>query len=85
MKSSRNVRTLLLILGAVLPIFAASTNISRPTITLRIVNEADVDQRAISRAVAEAAAILSRSGVDLVWLSCEAGWADATSRNPCRQ
>jgi len=85
MKKRRNPPTLLLMLGAVLPIFGASANHSRPAITLRMVNEAGVDPRTISRAVGEAAAILDRSGVELVWLSCEAGWADPTSANPCRQ
>ena len=88
MNARRNTPTLLLMLGlawGVLPIFGASVKNSSPTITLRIVNEAGVDQRTLSRAGSEAAAILGRSGVKLIWLTCEAGWADPTSLNPCRQ
>jgi hypothetical protein len=65
--------------------FGAGVNSSRPAVTLRVVNEAGVDQRTLIRAGDEAAAILRRSEVELVWLSCEAGWADPTSTDPCRR
>lgn len=88
MKAYRNTHALLMVLGVTwtaFPSLGAGANDTKPTITLRMVNEAGVDHRTISRAVREAAAILDHSGVELVWLSCEAGWADPTSVNPCRQ
>jgi len=57
----------------------------RPTITLRVVNEAGTDDRTLLRAEKEAAAILGRSGVDLVSLACEAGRADWAANNPCER
>ena len=88
MKAHRNTHALLMMLGVTwtaFPSLGAGAKDTRPTITLRMVNEAGIDQRTILRALREAAAIFGHSGVELVWLSCEAGWADPTSANPCRQ
>jgi hypothetical protein len=57
----------------------------RPTITLRVVNEADAGERTLLRAEKEAAAILGRSGVDLVSLTCEAGQVNWANDNPCQR
>src|SRR5438552_18396556 len=58
---------------------------AKPTITLRVTNEASVEVRTLVLARKEAAAILGRSGIDLVSLACEAGWADRRSNNPCQR
>lgn len=84
----RTTSTLALILaaaGASYPVFAGSVNGSRPSVTLRIVNEAGVDRRTLSRAGKEAAAILERSGVQLILVSCETGSPDVKSVNPCQR
>jgi len=86
MKTHRRTQILVLMLAAswgVFPILGASASGFKPTITLRMVNEAGVDQRTLTRAAGEATAILARSGVQLIWLSCEAGLADPTSADPC--
>jgi len=57
----------------------------RPTIILRMIKDADVDERALLKAEKEAAAILDRSGIALVSLTCEAGRAVWTSGNPCQR
>ena len=45
----------------------------RLTLTLRVVNEAGADQRALAVAEKQAKSILDRAGVDLVWVACESG------------
>lgn len=57
----------------------------RPRIILRVINEAGVADRTLRQAREEAAAILGRSGIELVWLDCEDGRADWTSRSPCHE
>jgi hypothetical protein len=54
-----------------------------PVITLRVVNEAGVDLRALRAAQKEAVATLEHSGIHLVWLNCQPGRADWGSSNPC--
>jgi hypothetical protein len=65
--------------------YSGAAKESRPTITLRVVNEADVDTRILSRAEQEAAAILRRSGVELTSLTCESGQTVWGSGNPCQR
>lgn len=55
-----------------------------PAITLRVENEARVDERVLRNARKEAIAILSRAGVNLVWADCGAGGRDWEDREPCR-
>lgn len=47
-----------------------------PSVTLRVINEAQVDQRLLGEARKEAAGILKRAGIGLIWLDC-AGDSDA--------
>jgi hypothetical protein len=51
---------------AILPSFSRDL----PSITLRVVNEAQVDQRLLNQAKKEAVGILNRAGVGLIWLDC---------------
>jgi hypothetical protein len=57
----------------------------KPAITLRVLNEGAVDTRFLLLAKKEAAKILARSGIDLVWLDCEAGNAEWGSISPCQR
>jgi hypothetical protein len=56
---------------------------SRPTITLRLVNEGGVDRETLLSALKETRRILRYSGIDLVWFACQSGWAEAGTANPC--
>ena len=44
-----------------------------PTVTLRIENEARVDDRVLREARKEAIAMLSRAGIKLIWADCGNG------------
>lgn len=56
-----------------------------PVITLRVVNEARVDDAILRKAKEEASAILGQAGVGLVWVDCGAAAADWKDREPCRR
>jgi hypothetical protein len=56
----------------------------RPAITLRVVNEAGVEERILKPAEREATAILGRAEIDVQWLQCESGQAVWGSINPCQ-
>jgi len=58
---------------------------TRPAVTLRVVNEAGVEARILESAKREAAGILKRADVGILWLDCEAGHADWRSANPCQR
>lgn len=61
------IQTILTAAVAILPSFGRDL----PSITLRVVNEAQVDERLLSEARKEAAGILNRAGVGLTWLDCD--------------
>jgi hypothetical protein len=54
-----------------------------PVVTIRVENEARVDERILQSARKEAIAMLSRAGVTLIWADCGAGrdWED---REACK-
>jgi hypothetical protein len=64
---------------------ASDTPQPSPTIKLRVVNEARVDRRTLDRSHEEAAEILSRAGIRLIWLECSSGGGDWTSEDPCQR
>ena len=51
---------------AIMPAFGRDL----PSITLRVVNEAQVDERLLNEARKEASGIVNRAGVGLIWLDC---------------
>ena len=57
---------------------------SRPTITLRLVNEGGVERQPLISARKETTRIFDHSGIDLVWLDCESGRAEWGSGSPCQ-
>jgi len=57
----------------------------QPTIKLRVVNEARADRRTLDKSHEEAAEILSRAGIRLMWLECSSGGGDFASENPCQK
>jgi hypothetical protein len=71
-------QTILAAALAILPSFGRDL----PSITLRVVNEAQVDARVLSEARKEATGILNRAGVGLTWLNCAGHSAD---REPCER
>jgi hypothetical protein len=87
MKTHRTTLTLVMILAAAgaFPIFGEGVNGSRPTVTLRVRNEASVDSSTLLRAEKAATVILSRSGVDLILVDCQPGRADAMSVDLCQR
>lgn len=66
-------------------ILAAALGLAqKPTITLRIENEARVDDRVLRDARKEAIVMLDRAGVTLIWADCGHGGTDWEDREPCR-
>ncbi len=55
----------------------------RPTITLRVINEARVPSSTLLEARTEAAMILGLSDIDLIWLTCDAVPGNWARGNPC--
>jgi hypothetical protein len=60
------IQNILAVVVAVVPSFGRVL----PSITLRVVNEAQVDERLLSEARKEATGILNSAGVGLIWLDC---------------
>jgi hypothetical protein len=71
------IQNILVAALAILPSFSRDL----PSITLRVVNEAHVDDGLLREARKEAAGILNRAGVGLIWLDCN---GDPTDQEPCR-
>jgi len=55
-----------------------------PVVTIRVENEAQVDERIVREAQKEAVAILARAGVKLIWADCGRGGSDWESREACK-
>jgi hypothetical protein len=55
-----------------------------PAITLRVLNQAQIDERVLEKAKEEATAMLGRAGVGLVWVDCGASIADSKDKEPCQ-
>jgi hypothetical protein len=87
MKTRRFQLILVFAVAVAEPVHPASeaSEQSWPTVTLRIVDEARVDRRTLDIAHQEAAGILSRAGIRLMWLECSPGGGDWASRTPCQQ
>jgi hypothetical protein len=70
-------------------ILAAASGLAKqnslPAVTLRIENEARIDDRVLREARKEATAMLIRAGVTLIWTDCGTGIADRQDRPLCRQ
>jgi hypothetical protein len=64
---------------------SGATNVVRPTITLRVVNEGGVDPQPLVLAKKEATRIFDHSGIGLVWLDCQSGRAEWANGNPCQR
>ena len=62
-----------------------STARPQMSITLRVVNEANVEEKTLLRAQRDAKTILGRAGLVLDWVPCEDGPADWRSHNRCQQ
>jgi len=60
-------------------------NGSRPKVTIRVVNGEVAGIRSLMRAKKEAVRIFAHSGIDLIWLDCEAGRMEWGSTNPCQR
>jgi hypothetical protein len=56
-----------------------------PAITLKVWNEAQLDDQILLGTKKETTEMLGRTGVRLVWVDCAAGIVDSTSLNPCRR
>jgi hypothetical protein len=65
------------------PLLGGGVKESKPTITLRVVNEAHVDDRILGKAKQEAVWMLARAGVKLLWLDCVDGGEDRKKDDPC--
>ena len=69
------LQTILTAAMAIFPSFCRGL----PSITLRVVNEAQVDDRLLNKALKEASGILNRAGVGLIWVDC------AGDSEPCQR
>jgi hypothetical protein len=69
------IQTILTAAVAILPSFGRDL----PSITLRVVNEAQVDERLLNEARKEASGILNSAGVGLIWVDC------AGDPEPCQR
>jgi hypothetical protein len=58
--------------------------VGQPAITLKVLNEARLDDQILSRTKNGTAAMLARAGVSLVWFDCAAGVGDWKSQDPCQ-
>jgi hypothetical protein len=54
-----------------------------PAMTLKVWNEAHLDDQMLLKTRKEVTSILGRAGVSLVWADCVAGFASWTSKDPC--
>jgi hypothetical protein len=67
-----------------LPICAATLTFEpAPEITLRVVNEANIDSSVLSHSEKAAATILSEAGVHVSWLNCVAGYVNWKAADDC--
>jgi len=62
----------------------AGSKEAMPVVTIRVENEARVDERIVREAQKEAVAILARAGVKLIWADCGRGGSDWESREACK-
>lgn len=85
----RPTQTILAVVVTILPAFASNRTEKQkqllPAITLRVLNQAQVDKETLRKAREEATEILARAGVGLVWVDCGSSVADSKDREPCQR
>jgi hypothetical protein len=65
-------------------VYAGGHKEPQPVITIRVENEARVDERILREARKEAVAMLGRAGVTLIWADCGNGGRDWEDREGCK-